>query len=380
MLVEKIHIKYMSEQFRGFNPDEEQFNRSTEEKLSLIKKMARSRIGKAAIFGVGALMGAGAEGCSEDKNSQQPQTFEEYVESQADQTPDDGECLWESGKEFVYTHALGDELAKEVRGNREMTAELKRIMKSEAAISYAVQYSASVKGLEKRFDRVLHDEEYRIKVNDLIKKYCDEFQVPYDVAYGVAANESGFDIDKVSSVGARGIFQLMDNTSSDKKLQLPGADFLENNIYGGVKYLRTLYDRYGQWSIAMTAYSTGPNSFNNKLKNNSVLDYVGEHGNDQGHWRKELRDKDINAVTLYSAKGFGLGGSHPFQYPFYVLAVQKTAMKIMQGEMKSGELEDLVSPEDFRSICEQYPQVKSRIQNKISNKNEREIFTRLKIE
>lgn len=370
----------MSEQFRGFNPDEERLTQSKKEKLFLMKKMARSRIGKAAIFGVGALMGAGAEGCGEDKNSQQPQTFEEYVENQTDQTPDDGECVWESGKEFVYTHALGDELAKEVRGNMEMTAELKRIMKSEAAISYAVQYSASTRGLEKRFNRVLHDEEYRIKVNDLIKKYCDEFQVPYDIAYGVAANESGFDIDKVSSVGARGIFQLMDSAASDKNLQLPGADFLEKNIYGGIKYLRILYDRYGQWSIAMVAYATGPRSFSNKLKNNSVLDYVGEHGNDQGHWREEFEAKDINAVTLYSANGFGLGGSHPFQYPFYVLAVQNTAMKIMQGVMKSGELEDLVSPEDFRSICEQYPQVKSRIQNKISDKNEHEIFARLKIE
>ena len=369
----------MSEQFRGFNPEEEMFAKSKDEKLSLVRKIARSRIGKAAIFGVGALMGAGAEGCGVDEKKQ-PQTFEEYVESQADQASGNGECAWESGKDFVYTHALGDELAKEVRGSREMAAELKRITKSEAAIYYAVQYSASVKGLERKFDRVLHDEEYRIKVNNLIQKYCDEFQVPYDVAYGVAANESGFDIDKVSDVGAKGIFQLMDNTSSDKNLQLPGADFLENNIYGGIKYLKNLYDRYGQWSIAMMAYATGPNSLRNKLKNNSVLDYAEEHGGDQGHWREELAAKDINAVTLYSGKRFGLGGSHPFQYPFYVLAIQKTAMKIMQGEMRSGELEDLVSPEDFRSICKQYPQVKSRIRNKISTKNENEIFTRLKIE
>jgi hypothetical protein len=260
-----------------------------------------------------------------------------------------------------------------------MAAELGRIAKSEAAVYYAVQYSATTAGLERKFNKVLVDKAYRERLDGFIRKYCEEFRVPYSIAYGIAANESGFNFGVESRVGAKGVFQVMDATASDKDLQLPGVSDLEKNVYAGIRYLSILYERYGQWSIAMMVYSTGPGNFTKKLRDKAGLDYQEEYGNDQGHWREFFEKYKINAVTLYSQEHYGLGGIHPFQYPFYVLAISELAERIMQGEFKLGKLPDLISPKEFRRTCNAYPNVIGRIKNKAGAANAEEIFRRLKI-
>lgn len=356
----------MLEKFGGYNPE--------------AKKPYNNVLKKALVIdmAVGAL-----EGCAADKKHFNDSSNEFFGEQQngTDENSAIGECIYRQEDELNAGNvsSLQGELKLEVRGNARMSAELARITISEAAVYYAVQYSASTRGLEKKFDRILHDEEYRVRVNSLIKKYCKEFNVPSDIAYGVAALESGFDMEAQSGVGAKGIYQMMDNTSSDARLQLPGADAMEQNIYSGIKYLSILYERYGQWSIAMMAYSTGPKSLSDKLRDKAQCDYESEYGNDQSHWREFLEKHNINGVTLYSNKYYGLGGIHPFQYPFDEDAIRKLANDIANGTLRAGELTDLVSPEDFRKACLRYPNLKTRIINKAGASRAQEIFRRLKI-
>lgn len=331
------------------------------------------------LFGGAAIIAEGIlGGCS--KNDDKPVSNERVENLPAEHSTVRGLEIDRELERFLNRDVLKEELAKSVEGSAELKAELDRISSSEKAVYYAVQYGASTAGLEKKFGQVLEDGEYRKRVNGLVRKYCAEFKVPYAIAYGVAANESGFNSSAESQPGAKGIFQLMPDTASSKDLQLEGADDIEKNIYAGIKYLRFMYDRYGQWSMAVMAYSTGSGSFNSKLHDKAKLDYRKEYGNDQEHWHEFLQKNKVNAVKLYSKKHYGLGGMHPFQYPFYVTAISELASRIMQGEFTTGNIPDLMAPNDFRSVCKKYSAVKERIKNKVGTARASEIFKRLKVE
>ncbi len=73
--------------------------------------------------------------------------------------------------------------------------------------------------------------------------------------------ESAFDRDASSGVGASGYMQLMPFTASDIEADVERRDLLEaeTNIRIGTKYLKKLIDRYkGNVALALAAYNAGP--------------------------------------------------------------------------------------------------------------------------
>lgn len=72
----------------------------------------------------------------------------------------------------------------------------------------------------------------------------------------VAGQESGFSQAKVSPKGARGVMQLMPGTARDLGVNASDED---QNIDGGVRYLKQQYDRFGgDVQLASAAYNAGP--------------------------------------------------------------------------------------------------------------------------
>lgn len=67
--------------------------------------------------------------------------------------------------------------------------------------------------------------------------------------------ESRFCVDAVSSAGAIGLTQLMPGTAQG--LGVDPWDY-QQNLWGGAKYLRDQYLRFGDWSLALAAYNAGP--------------------------------------------------------------------------------------------------------------------------
>jgi hypothetical protein len=93
--------------------------------------------------------------------------------------------------------------------------------------------------------------------NQIIKMVSDaanKYNVPPEIALAVAKNESNFNESARSKTGAIGVMQLMPGTARDMNVNPYMAG---ENITGGVKYLKKLFDDLGDWSKAIAAYNAG---------------------------------------------------------------------------------------------------------------------------
>jgi soluble lytic murein transglycosylase len=96
----------------------------------------------------------------------------------------------------------------------------------------------------------------RWEYDGLIGLTARTHRVPPALVKAVIAAESSFDPDAVSRKGAQGLMQLMPTTARS----LGVADPLrpDENVDGGVRYLRDMIDRFGNLSWALAAYNAGP--------------------------------------------------------------------------------------------------------------------------
>ena len=79
--------------------------------------------------------------------------------------------------------------------------------------------------------------------------------VPVDLFLRLVQQESGWNATIVSHAGAIGLAQLMPGTA--RGLGVNPRDPAEN-LEGGARYLRTQFDAFGSWRLALAAYNAGP--------------------------------------------------------------------------------------------------------------------------
>lgn len=82
-----------------------------------------------------------------------------------------------------------------------------------------------------------------------------KYNVPEDLFLRLVQQESNWKIKARSHKGAIGLAQLMPGTA--KQLRVDPHD-PRQNLEGGAKYLRQMYDRYKSWRLALAAYNAGP--------------------------------------------------------------------------------------------------------------------------
>lgn len=98
---------------------------------------------------------------------------------------------------------------------------------------------------------------YRNDYDALIDEYANAYNVRADLVRAVIQVESGFNPRARSAKGALGLMQLMPATAAEFGVRSPFVP--QQNIRGGVAYLRTLLDRYGEdETLALAAYNAGP--------------------------------------------------------------------------------------------------------------------------
>jgi soluble lytic murein transglycosylase len=96
----------------------------------------------------------------------------------------------------------------------------------------------------------------RWEYDGLIGLTARAHRVPPALVKAVIAAESSFDPDAVSRKGAQGLMQLMPTTARSLGVDDPLRP--DENVDGGVRYLRDMIDRFGNLSLALAAYNAGP--------------------------------------------------------------------------------------------------------------------------
>lgn len=95
------------------------------------------------------------------------------------------------------------------------------------------------------------------KYDSIIEIQSEKQGVDSALIRAVIKNESNGDHKAVSSVGAKGLMQLMDSTAAD--LGVNNSFHPEQNIAGGTKYLKQLLEKYdNNLPKAIAAYNAGP--------------------------------------------------------------------------------------------------------------------------
>ncbi len=115
--------------------------------------------------------------------------------------------------------------------------------------------------------RTKHKVAERPKCGRYTREFCDQIIVRTSSLYGVnhwlvravVKMESDYNPYAISKKGAKGLMQLMPDTAND--LAVTDAFNVEQNVDGGVRYLRYLLDRFdGNVTLALAAYNAGPSA------------------------------------------------------------------------------------------------------------------------
>lgn len=87
------------------------------------------------------------------------------------------------------------------------------------------------------------------------KAAAAKYGIPEDLFLRLIQQESGWNPNALSHKGARGLAQLMPGTAAN--MGVNSHDPVQN-LHGGARYLRMMYNQFGDWRLALAAYNAGP--------------------------------------------------------------------------------------------------------------------------
>lgn len=168
---------------------------------------------------------------------------------------------------FGVGQAYGDGLVLPGKGTKTTKAARTALLNQQLAVldtRAATQYSASIRLTPqgknaKAGDGVTilpgHPGNYKSTYLAAAKAAAQRHGVPEALFLRLVQQESGWNHRATSPKGATGLAQLMPATAA--RLGVDESD-PHQNLDGGARYLRMMYDRFGDWKLALAAYNAGP--------------------------------------------------------------------------------------------------------------------------
>ena len=95
----------------------------------------------------------------------------------------------------------------------------------------------------------------RKKYTPLINSLAHKYRLDSDLVHAVVTMESAYDPRALSKKGAVGVMQLMPGTA--RRYGVSDRENPEQNVTGGVRYLRDLLLQFRSVSLALAAYNAG---------------------------------------------------------------------------------------------------------------------------
>ncbi len=103
----------------------------------------------------------------------------------------------------------------------------------------------------------------------IFEETLDRYDMPLELKY-MAIIESALNPTARSRVGANGLWQFMYGTAKNMKLEITSfVDERRDPIKAtdaAARYLKLLYDAYGDWQLAIAAYNCGPGNVNRAIQ------------------------------------------------------------------------------------------------------------------
>ena len=114
------------------------------------------------------------------------------------------------------------------------------------------------------------------RYREMVRRVLKEEGLPQDLIY-LAQAESAFQPQAVSKAGARGMWQFMSFAGHKYGLQkswwVDERQDPEKATRAAARYLRDLYDQFGDWYLAMAAYNSGAGTVQKAVERTGYADF-----------------------------------------------------------------------------------------------------------
>ena len=152
---------------------------------------------------------------------------------------------------------------------------------------------------------------------------------------GVALVESGFNPLALSPKGARGIWQFMPATAMRYGLTVqPGNDHRthpEHSTRAAARYLRDLYEMFGDWKLALAAYNWGEGNVQRVVKRTGIRNF------EEMARRGLLPDETRKYVPAVLAAGSRVAGAVP---------ASPQALVAAKGQARAGQIVEALTKQE----------------------------------
>ena len=174
----------------------------------------------------------------------------------------------------------------------------------------------------------------------LIDTIFTKYGLPLELKY-LAVVESDLKTTALSRVGAKGMWQLMPVTARQLGLKITRKYDERTHAYkstvAAAKYLRDLYNTYGDWLLVMAAYNGGPGKVDHAIRKSGSKNF----------W---ILQKYLPAESRAHVKRF-IGTHYYFEGKGSIATLTKSeaaaykkelaALKVAEGNQKEGQKDTL---------------------------------------